>query len=252
MTRYTRLTLAEREEISRQLATGAGVRAMARHLGRAPSPISPALSRTGRLRWRYRRHPSRALSAHRLAVRRGPRRRRPRTLTTHALRRDLVRALRKRHTRRRAHRPGRAHDRRGQLPDRSRLEERPVEVADRTIPGHGAGDRLLGRRLAAALGTLAERTTRPTLRGPLQAKDAPSVRRAFAREMRTRPQPRRRSLPYDRGTERAEPRLFTETTGIPGYWAHPQRSWERGTNENMTGRLRPCFPQRTDGTPLAR
>ena len=75
---YTRLTGAEREEISRYVAAGAGVRAMAWDLRRAPSTVSRELARTGRLR--YRRRHYRALPAQRLAVRLGRRRRRPRTL----------------------------------------------------------------------------------------------------------------------------------------------------------------------------
>jgi IS30 family transposase len=45
MQRYTRLTLAEREEISRHVAVGVSVRAMARQLGRVPSTISRELHR---------------------------------------------------------------------------------------------------------------------------------------------------------------------------------------------------------------
>lgn len=41
------LSLAEREEISRGLATGEGVRSMARRLGRAPSTISREIQRHG-------------------------------------------------------------------------------------------------------------------------------------------------------------------------------------------------------------
>ena len=300
---YTRLTFDEREEISRQLAAGAGGRAIARHLGRAPSTISRELHRTGRLRLRYRRHRYRAWSAHRLAVRMGRQRQRPRTLTAYAplrayvvaglarrwspeqiatrlrteypddatmrisheaiytylyvlprgaLRRELLAALRQRHKRRRGRRASRAHDRRDQLPDMISIEERPAEVADRTIPGHWEGDLLMGRRSASALDTLVERTTRTTLLVPLTAKDATSVRRAFAREMRTLPQQMRRSLTYDRGKEMAEHRLFTETTGIQVYFAHPQSPWERGTNENTNGLLRQFFPKRTDFTQLSR
>ena len=303
MRRYTRLTVGEREEISRYLAAGVSGRAVARHLGRAPSTLSRELCRTGRLRLRYRRHQYRALPAHRLAIHAGRRRRRPRTLSAHArlrayvvaglarrwspeqiatrlpaeypddvtmrisheaiytylyvlprgaLRRELLRALRQRHKRRRAHRHGRVHDRRGQLPDMISIEERPAEVAARTVPGHWEGDLLMGRRSASALGTLVERTTRTTLLVPLTAKDATSVRRAFAREMRTLPQQMRRSLTYDRGKEMAEHRLFTEATGIQVYFAHPGSPWERGTNENTNGLLRQFFPKRTDFTQLSR
>ncbi len=168
------------------------------------------------------------------------------------LRRERLAYVRQRHKRRRARRHSRGHDRRGQRPDRIRLEERPAEVADRPGPGHWAGALLMGRRAASALGTLVERTTRTTRLVPLAAKDAPSVRQAFAREMRTWPQQMRRSLTYARGTEMAEHRLFTETTGIQVYFAHPQRPGERGPNENTHGLLRQCFPKRTDCSRVSR
>jgi transposase, IS30 family len=48
-----RLSVAEREEISRRLLTGASLRAIARHLGRAPSTIAREVTRNGGRR-RYR------------------------------------------------------------------------------------------------------------------------------------------------------------------------------------------------------
>lgn len=303
MSSYTRLTLAEREEISRQLAMGASVRAIARRLGRVPSTIARELHRTGRRRLWYRRQQYRAFPAHQLAVRAGPWRGRPRKLARDArlrayvyaglaqrwspeqiakrlvteypddatmrisheaiytylyvlprgeLRQELLRALRQRHKHRRSRQRRLVHDRRGQLPDMISIEERPAEVADRTVPGHWEGDLLMGRRQASALGTLVERTTRTTLLVPLRVKDATSVRRAFAREMRTLPQQLVRSLTCDRGKEMAEHRLFTETTGIQVYFAHPQSPWERGTNENTNGLLRQFFPKGTDFTTISR
>jgi hypothetical protein len=43
----TALTLAEREEISRSMVTGASIRAIATRLGRAPSTISREIKRNG-------------------------------------------------------------------------------------------------------------------------------------------------------------------------------------------------------------
>ena len=132
------------------------------------------------------------------------------------------------------------------------IEERPAEVADRTVPGHWEGDLLMGRRHASALGTLVERTTRFTLLVPLRTQEPRHVRRAFAREMRTLPAQLTRSLTYDRGREMREHRLFTRDTQVQVYFAHPHSPWERGTNENTNGLLRQFFPKSTDFTQLSR
>ena len=301
MTSYTRLTLAEREEISRHVAAGTSLRAVARQLGRSPSTISRELHRSGRRRLRYRRRRYRAVGAHALAIwwsrLHGSSRKLEANLrlqaSVHAhlaqrwspeqiakrlseaypndptmrvshetiytylyvlprgeLKRELLRALRHRRKHRKRRRT--VHDRRGVIPDMLSIEERPAEVADRTVPGHWEGDLLMGRRHASALGTLVERTPRMTLLVPLRAKDATSVRRAFAREMRTLPQQMARSLTYDRGKEMTEHRLFTKETKIQVYFAHPHSPWERGTNENTNGLIRQFFPKGTDFSTVSR
>lgn len=166
------------------------------------------------------------------------------------LKRELLRCLRQRRKHRQSRRH--AHDRRGLIPDMISIEERPAEVADRTVPGHWEGDLLLGRRHASALGTLVERTTRFTVLVPLTAKDAPRVRRAFAPEMRTLPQQMRRSLTYDRGKEMIEHRLFPRQTDVRVFFAHPHSPWERGTNENTNGLIRQFFPKGTDFSTVSR
>jgi len=292
MASYTHLSLAEREELSRLVAAGAGVRACARSLSRSPSTISRELRRDHLTRAAYRataahphaqaqaraRHPHRKLDRYptlqavvcgQLAqgwspeqIARRLRLRSPTDMTMRlshetiytslyvlprgALKRELLSYLRQRRPsrRRRGHRTPR-HER---IPSMLSIEERPAAVADRTVPGHWEGDLLVGRRNASALGTLVERTTRATLLVPLQAKDARSVRLAFARELRTLPQQLRVSLTYDQGTEMAEHRLFTKMTRMRVYFAHPHSPWERGTNENTNGLLRQFFPKGTDFT----
>lgn len=72
---YTRLRLAEREEISRELAAGSRLRVIARQLGRAPSPVGRELRRAERTRSTYR-----ATRGHHVARRSAQR---PRKLLTH-------------------------------------------------------------------------------------------------------------------------------------------------------------------------
>lgn len=132
------------------------------------------------------------------------------------------------------------------------IEERPADVADRTVPGHWEGDLLMGRGNRTAVGTLVERTTRTLILVPLKAKDAESVRRAYARELKRLPRQMRLTLTYDRGKEMTEHRLFTQETTMRVYFAHPQSPWERGTNENTNGLLRQFFPKGTDFSRLSR
>ena len=131
------------------------------------------------------------------------------------------------------------------------IEERPAEVADRIIPGHWEGDLIMGSRNLSALGTLVERTTRMTLLVRLKDKDAAAVRKAFAREFQRLPEGLKRSLTYDRGQEMAEHKLFTKSTRIQVYFAHPHSPWERGTNENTNDLIRQFFPKGTDFTKIS-
>src|SRR5262249_59543110 len=105
-----------------------------------------------------------------------------------AFKRELARYLRRRHRFRRPHKV-RLSSR--PVQDIMSIDERPAEVADRTVPGHWEGDLLVGHANASALVTLVERTTRFTLLVPLTAKEATAVPRAVAREVRPRPHQRR-------------------------------------------------------------
>lgn len=167
------------------------------------------------------------------------------------LKRTLIRALRQEHAYRHAHKAGKRSEARGKIADMLSIEERPVEVEDRTVPGHWEGDLILGKNKQSALGTLVERTTRYTILVPLgDKKDAVSVREAFAKAFYSLPTGLKKTLTYDQGKEMCEHRRFTIDTGIEVYFAHPSSPWERGTNENTNGLLRQYFPKGTDFTKI--
>ncbi|HET7829888.1 MAG TPA: IS30 family transposase [Candidatus Limnocylindrales bacterium] len=195
-----RLTLEQREEISRRLAAGDSVRAIATGLDRAPSTISREVRANGG-RVAYR-----ALTAHDAAHARA-RRPKPFKLVPGPLLdavedglaawwspEEISRRLRLEHPddeglrvshetiyralfvqgrgelRRelaRCLRSGRTHrrargtvDARGTIPGMVRISERPAEVEDRAVPGHWEGDLIIGRAGRSAVGTLVERTSR--------------------------------------------------------------------------------------------
>jgi transposase, IS30 family len=164
------------------------------------------------------------------------------------LKKELIGYLRRHSPRRRGRRSREQAqgDQRGQIPDLISIDERPAEVADRSVPGHWEGDLIIGKDHQSAIGTLVERTTRTVILVHLTSKDAESVRIAFAREMLKVPTQMAKSLTYDRGREMVEHRLFTEQTNIQVYFAHPQSPWQRGTCENTNGLIRDFFPKGTD------
>ena len=143
--------------------------------------------------------------------------------------------------------PYQLEENRGKIANMLSIEERPAEVADRTVPGHWEGDLILGKYKRSALGTLVERTTRYTILVPLgNQKDALSVREAYAAAFKTVPEELKKTLTYDQGKEMSQHEQFTIDTGIQVFFAHPGSPWERGTNENTNGLVRQYFPKGTD------
>ena len=160
------------------------------------------------------------------------------------LRSELLAALRQA---RKARRPrSRGADRRGQLPNRTSIADRPAEVASRTVPGHWEGDLIKGARNGSAVGTLVERTTRLVILARMEGTDAGSAREGFTRKLRHVPASLRKTLTYDRGKEMAEHERLAQRLAIQVFFADPYSPWQRGTNENTNGLLRQYLPKGTD------
>ena len=164
-----------------------------------------------------------------------------------ALKTMLIKGLRQEHKYRRERKAvaDKEDEMRGKIADMLSIDERPAEVAGRIVPGHWEGDLIIGKNKRTALGTLVERVTRYTLLVALEAKDAKSVRKAYALALQKIPKTLTLSLTYDQGKEMSGHKAFTIDTGITVYFAHPSSPWERGTNENTNGLVRQFFPKGT-------
>ena len=71
---------------------------------------------------------------------------------------------------------------------------------------------------------------------------------ALSKHVRKLPATLRRSLTWDRGLEMAKHKEFTVATDVKVYFCDPQSPWQRGSNENTNGLLRQYFPKNTDLT----
>ncbi len=164
------------------------------------------------------------------------------------LKRELIAHLRQGRQSRRPR--SRGTDRRGFVSDAVRIAERPEDVAGRLVPGHWEGDLIKGAANRSAVGTLVERTSRLVLLARMDALDADTTRCAFETAFENVPEPFRKSLTYDRGTEMARHAELTQNTGIKVWFADPYSPWQRASNENANGLIRQYLPKGTDLSPF--
>jgi IS30 family transposase len=134
---------------------------------------------------------------------------------------------------------------RGQIIDGISISERPVEIEDRSVPGHWEGDLLAGSS-NTHIATLVERKTRFTILVKIDGKDTASVTNALSLQMQNLPEMLRRTITWDRGMELAYHKQFSMATNLKVYFCDPRSPWQRGTNENTNGLLRQYFPKKTD------
>lgn len=143
------------------------------------------------------------------------------------------------------------YDRRGKLPNRVSIEERPQLVEQRERLGDWEVDTLVGKGHRGALVSLVERKSRYTLLQPvtqrlanLVADATISLLQPFTDLVHT--------ITGDNGKEFAEHVRIAETLKANFYFAHPYSAWERGTNENTNGLVRQYFPKKIDFSKVAR
>jgi len=249
------LTLAEREDISRGIASGLPIREIAKGLKRTVATVSREVARHGQA-WDSALRPKVCLLAtHRklqeivasklmqdwspqqisgwlkqhhpddesLRVSHETIYRSLFIQARGALKQELVRHLRSpRRIRRSRHASIHGHSQ-GRIVDAVSLRERPAEVEDRAIPGHWEGDLLRGAR-NSHVATLVERHSRFCMLVKVPGKDTATVVAALSQHVRL-PATLRRSLTWDRGLEMAQHKSFTMATDVQVYFNASSGAW---------------------------
>jgi IS30 family transposase len=135
---------------------------------------------------------------------------------------------------------------RGLIPGRVGIEQRPALVALRRRFGDWEGDTVEGAKGSGYITTHVERKSRYLLAARLASKSAAETAQAVAAAFRRVPARLRKTLTLDNGKEFARFRDIEKHSGLRIYFADPYSACQRGTNENMNGRLRRYFPKGTD------
>lgn len=134
---------------------------------------------------------------------------------------------------------------RGRIPNQRMIETRPAEVETRRTIGHWEGDLVVGANGTGNLATLVERSSRFTLVGRTDTKEAPEVTRKICALFKPLPRKARSSLTLDNGKEFARHEEIARGAGLDVFFANPYHSWERGTNENTNGLIRRLYPKKS-------
>jgi IS30 family transposase len=133
-------------------------------------------------------------------------------------------------------------DRRGQIPNRVGIDQRPAIVETRKRLGDWEGDTIIGKRHLGAVLTLVERKSGYLLMGRLPRRTAEQVAAQATQLLGS--VPHRETLTLDNGKEFSEHEKIAMQTGVAVYFARPYASWERGTNENTNGLIRQYLPKK--------
>jgi IS30 family transposase len=134
---------------------------------------------------------------------------------------------------------------RGKIPNQRMIDTRPPEVEGRKHVGHWEGDLINGAHETGNFVTLVERTTRFSLVGRSDSKEANEVRGVIEMLLGPLPLDVLLSITFDNGKEFAQHEALARNLGLDVYFAKPYHSWERGTNENTNGLIRRLYPKKS-------
>ena len=133
--------------------------------------------------------------------------------------------------------------------DGKTIEQRPAEVEARSRIGDWEGDSVRGpQRTPGGIATCVDRRTRYLVAAKLENRSAEEYNRALVAAFRQQPHLPVRTMTVDNGMEFSQFPELERKLKTQVYFAHPYRSWERGTNENTNGLLRQIFEKGRDLT----
>jgi IS30 family transposase len=134
-------------------------------------------------------------------------------------------------------------DRRGQIPNRRPLSERPLQIEARKQEGHWECDTVIGANHKGAVVTMVERKSGYGVIAKVTNKTSELVSSAIVDKLKPMAV-RVKTLTFDNGKEFAAHAHIDAQLQSTTYFARPFASWERGSNENFNGLLRQYIPKK--------
>lgn len=129
------------------------------------------------------------------------------------------------------------------MPGRTSIHLRNEEANNRTTFGHWEGDLIIGAKQSGCLLTIIDRKTRYLIARKIETKHAETVIQAFRSAFRNVDKRLVASITLDNGTEFARFEQLEMLFNAATFFCDPYASWQKGSVENINGRLRRFFPK---------
>lgn len=141
------------------------------------------------------------------------------------------------------------YDRRGQIPNRQSIDERPALVATKARLGDWEIDTIIGKNHQQAIVSVVERKSKLTYLAKVERNTEALVQAAVIKLLKP-VAAYVHTITADNGREFAGHQAIAEALAAKFYFAHPYHSWERGLNEHTNGLVRQYFPKGSDLTTI--
>lgn len=133
-------------------------------------------------------------------------------------------------------------DKRGEIPNKRSIEDRPSIVEEKNRIGDWEIDLIIGKNHKQALVTVVDRKSKFTLIQKVSSKKSEEVKNALISMMEI-VKDNTLTITADNGKEFAKHEAIAKALDSDFYFCHPYSSWERGLNENTNGLIRQFFPK---------
>lgn len=137
------------------------------------------------------------------------------------------------------------YDKRGTIPNRTDISQRPPEVELRERFGDLEIDLIIGKNHKNAILTINDRATGLAKLRKLDGKDAEQLAKAAINCLKDW-KPFLYTITSDNGKEFSSHQMIATELGIDFFFAKPYASWQRGSNENYNRLVRQYIPKKVD------
>ena len=137
-------------------------------------------------------------------------------------------------------------EKRGGIPNRVGIENRPAIAEMKTEIGHWESDTVIGVNHSGVVVTHVDKASKYLLAGLGKNKTMEEVNRVTINLLGKVGPAYLKTMTFDNGREFCGHEKLSERLKLQCFFANPYHSWERGLNEHTNGLIRQFYPKSTD------